>query len=45
MYKHGYIKVAAVTPKISVGDIEFNKIEIKVGCTIFSYLDGYIFSI
>ncbi|MCD4826291.1 MAG: NAD(+) synthase [Acholeplasmataceae bacterium] len=28
MYKHGYIKVAAVTPKISVGDIEFNKIEI-----------------
>lgn len=28
MYKHGYIKVAAVTPKISVGDIELNKLEI-----------------
>ena len=28
MYKHGFIKVAAVTPKISVGDIEFNKTEI-----------------
>lgn len=28
MYKHGILKVAAATPKISVGDIEHNKKEI-----------------
>jgi NAD+ synthase (glutamine-hydrolysing) len=45
MYKHGYIKVAAVTPKISVGDIEFNKKQIlkildqsKASLTVFPEL-------
>ncbi len=28
MYKHGYVKVAAVTPKIVVGNIKFNQVEI-----------------
>ena len=28
MYKHGYLKVAAATPKISVGDISHNEKEI-----------------
>ncbi|QWB95215.1 hypothetical protein KHQ89_04390 [Mycoplasmatota bacterium] len=28
MYKHGYLKVAAATPKIHVGDISHNKQEI-----------------
>jgi NAD+ synthase (glutamine-hydrolysing) len=45
MYKHGFIKVAAVTPKISVGDIEFNKKQIikvldesKASLTVFPEL-------
>lgn len=45
MYKHGYIKVAAVTPKISVGNIEFNKKQIikvldqsKASLTVFPEL-------
>ncbi len=45
MYKHGIIKVAAVTPKISVGDIQFNKHEIikvldssKAAITVFPEL-------
>jgi NAD+ synthase (glutamine-hydrolysing) len=28
MYKHGWIKVSAATPKISVGDLKHNKVEI-----------------
>ncbi len=50
MYKYGFIKVAAVTPRISVGDIEFNKKEIlevlnqsKATITVFPELtiSGY----
>jgi NAD+ synthase (glutamine-hydrolysing) len=45
MYKHGFIKVAAVTPKISVGEIQLNKQEIlkvlnasKAAITVFPEL-------